>query len=72
MSSNSGNIPSWIVELAAFECFENSPRGKWCQYNFSAILYQNVFILAGNKDNHKILDMFENPISDLAALDCLI
>ena len=71
MSSNFGLIGPPTAELAALERLKKSPYtyigGKWCCHFFSAILYQILFILAGNDDIYKSLDEFEirpDPIKD--------
>ena len=62
-SSNFGLIGPPTAELAALERLKKSPwtyiGEKWCCFFFSAILYQILFILAGNEDIYKSFDEFE-------------
>ena len=57
MSLNFGKIPSLTSELAALERLKN--QWKCCDHSCVFLFFWTFFILAGNKDNHKISDGFE-------------
>ena len=57
MSLNFGKIPSLTSEIAALERLKSYE--KCCEHSSSIIFNLIFYILAGNKDNHKISDGFE-------------
>ena len=61
-SSKFGQIRPRTAELAALERLKNPHRlirEKWCCHFFSAVFEESLFILAGNNDIFKSLDVFE-------------
>ena len=72
MSSKFGKICPWTAELAALERLKKIPIDlQWercCEHSSAFISDQIFFILAGNKNNHKISDEFE--IQQDSTIDC--
>ena len=72
MSSKFRKIRPWTTELAALERLKKSPltyNGKECCERSSAFISNGIFfILAGNKDSHKISHEFE--IQLVMTMDC--
>ena len=72
MSSKFGKIRPWTAELAALERLKKIPIDlQWercCERSSDFISNGMFFILAGNKDSHKILDEFK--IQRVPTMDC--